>query len=176
MAARHEVQVRNTSDSVSPLQKNQSPRHKRMDQHSTAVHQRKLQRQRSRDSGGWESGPLNSSSPSTMADYFSGGGGSRVTRTAGITGLLTVNEQSGPQRQDPPLLPPISPGTSVSAGSQRASHRQSPSATVGATLNNYSASASPRSVGRIHKGQSRDRTPSKSTVNASATATSTEGG
>ena len=121
MAARYEerpVQIRRAANDATNFQKIQSPHHQRVTERS---HQKK--RRRSHESSGHESAPgLNSSSPSTIAEYY--GGGARVTRTAGITGLLTVSEQQiprspnsvstssqaqarGHQRQ----LPPVSPGS-----------------------------------------------------------------
>ena len=114
------VQAHRARDTTNQ-KKTTSPYHQRVD-HSH--HQRK--RRRSRDSLLQETNSsvptMTSSSPSTMADYYSGSG-ARVTRTAGITGLLTLSEQHVPR----------SP-TSTSASSQvnqrqspaQAHHRQSP--------------------------------------------------
>ena len=156
MAARHDGQVRRATD-AGAIQKSHSPRHQRVDHHA---HQRKLQRQRSHDSGGWESGPINSSSPSTIADYISGGSGARVTRTAGITGLLTVSEHARVQNPHPP----VSPATSASTGSQRAHQRQSPAAAA-------TVSSSPRVSHSHHKQHRRDHMKIKASTSAPTTST-----
>lgn len=98
MAAKNEeraLQTCRAANEATSFQKIQSPRHQRAAEHSQHSHQKK--RRRSRESSGHESAPtLNSSSSSTIAEYY--GGGARVTRTAGITGLLTVSEQQLPGR------------------------------------------------------------------------------
>lgn len=142
MAARNEAQVQRVKE-ASALQVTQSPRHQRSDHQS---HQRKPRR-RSHESLCRDNAPLSTSSPSTMAEYY-GGGGSRVTRTAGITGLLTVSEHA----QQPP--PPRSPGTSASASSQRSHQRQSPAVVAG----------SPRVPPSSHKAHKNDHLPIKASV------------
>ena len=136
---------------VSALKMMQSPRHQRSEHQS---HIRKPRR-RSHESLCRDNTPLNNSSHSTMAEYY-GGVGSRVTRTAGITGLLTVSEHV----QQPP--PPRSPGTSASAGSQRSHQRQSPSVVAG----------SPRAPSNSQKAHKNDHLPIKTSVSAPG---STEG-
>lgn len=150
MAARNEAQVRKVNE-ASALQMIHSSRHQRSEHQS---HLRKPRR-RSHESLCRDNTPLNNSSHSTMAEYC-GGVGSRVTRTAGITGLLTVNEHV----QQPP--PPHSPGTSASAGSQRSHQRQSPAVVAG----------SPRVPPNSHKAHKNDHMPIKTSVSAPG---STEG-
>ena len=137
MAARYEerpVQIRRAANDATSFQKTQSPHHQRVTERS---HQKK--RRRSHESSGHESAPgLNSSSPSTIAEYY-GGGGARVTRTAGITGLLTVSEQQIPrspnsastssqaqarrhQRQSPPVSP-SSPGINHNSNVHKQEHK-----------------------------------------------------
>lgn len=158
MASRHETQTRRMNEATT-IQKTQSPIHHKTDHQS---HQKK-QRRTSRESGGVDGAlSLNTSSSSIMAEYY-GGGGSRVTRTAGITGLLTVSEQGQQPQQPQQAHPPRSPGTSVSAGSQRSHQKQSPAAVAG----------SPR-AGHSHKTKKHEHLPIKATASTS-TPGSTEG-
>ena len=146
MAAKYEerpAQIHRAANEATSFQKIQSPRHQRVVEHSQHSHHKK--RRRSRESSGHESAPaLDSSSSSTIAEYY--GGGARVTRTAGITGLLTVSEQQIPRS-------PNSASTRSQA-QPRGHQRQSPAHAV-----------SPSSPGINHK---QDHMPLKSTVSAPA--------
>ena len=148
MAAKYEerpVQIRRAANEATSFQKIQSPHHQRVAEHSQHSHQKK--RRRSRESSGHESAPtLNSSSSSTIAEYY--GGGARVTRTAGITGLLTVSEQQ---------IPRSPKSTSTSSQAQPRGHQsQSPMHAV-----------SPSSPGINHNSK-KEHMPLKLAVSAPA--------
>lgn len=151
MATRNEAQVRKVSE-ASALQMMHSSRHQRSEHQS---HLRKPRR-RSHESLCRDNTPLNNSSPYSIPEYY-GGVRSKVTRTGGVTGLLTVSEHA---QQQPP--PPRSPGTSASAGSQRSHQRQSPAVAAG----------SPRVPPNSHKAHKNDHLPIKTSVSAPG---STEG-
>ena len=146
MAAKYEerpAQIHRATNEATSFQKIQSPRHQRAVEHSQHSHHKK--RRRSRESSGHESAPaLNSSSSSTIAEYY--GGGARVTRTAGITGLLTVSEQQITHS-------PNFASTSSQAQAQ-GHHKQSPAHAV-----------SPSSPGINHK---QEHMPLQPTVSAPA--------
>jgi hypothetical protein len=158
--AERPAQTQRVANESTSFQKVQSPRHQRVQgaaaEHAQHSHHKK--RRRSRESSGHESAPtLNSSSSSTIAEYY-GGGSARVTRTAGITGLLTVSEQQIPRS------PKSSSAASSQAAAQPRGHqRQSPAHAV-----------SPSSPGVNHNSSAhkQEHMPLKPTVSAPA---STEG-
>ena len=138
------------ANEATSFQKMQSPRHQRVTEHTQhSSHHKK--RRRSRESSGHESAPtINSSSSSTIAEYY--GGGARVTRTAGITGLLTLSEQQLPRS-------PNSTSASSQAQGRGQHQRQSPAHAV-----------SPSSPGVNHNSgaHKKEHTPLKPTVSAPA--------
>lgn len=151
MAAKYEERPAETlraANEATSFQKMQSPRHQRVAEHSAQQHSHHKKRRRSRESSGHESAPtINSSSSSTLAEYY--GVGARVTRTAGITGLLTVSEQQIPH----------SPKSTSAAQARGQQQRQSPAHAVSSSSPGINHNSS------VHK---QEHMPLKSTVSAPA--------